>query len=409
MKILFITQYFHPEPFSNNDIAQALVDRGNEVEVVCCVPNYPDGVFYPGYSNNVKREENWNGIRILRARTIARGKSPVRLLLNYLAYPVMALVTIWRRGTGFYDVSFTSMPSPIFQCVAAFAMKVFRGVPAVYWVQDIWPDSLINTIGINNPLLKRGLHILCSFLYRRADIVLVQSQAFMHRLEIMGVPTERIAFFPNTAPDDFVPVKRDEVDPAIAKLLPPARLRLMFAGNVGESQNLDLIVQAAKHLRSKLDIQWVIVGSGRYLERIQNKATELSVDDIVVFVGRHPMASMPSFYALADAMIISLKDTEIFGLTVPYKLQSYMKAGKPVLGSISGETQRIINEAGIGFCADAEDLEGFCNAVLNFASQTQEQRSFTSEIAMRYFDENYASDRIFSKLEQQLIAVANQK
>lgn len=409
MKILFITQYFHPEPFSNNDIAQALVARGHDVEVVCCVPNYPDGVFYPNYSNNIKRKENWNGISILRAWTIARGKSPVRLLMNYLAYPIMALATIWRHGKGGYDVSFTSMPSPIFQCIAAVVMKVFRGVPAVYWVQDIWPESLINTMGIKNPLLKHGLYVLCSFLYRRADIVLVQSRAFIPRLEAIGVPAERLAFFPNTAPYDFVPMKRDEVDPAIARLLPPARLRLMFAGNVGESQNLGLIIKAAQHLRSKLDIQWVIVGSGRDLERIKNKAIELGVDDIVFFVGRHPMASMPAFYALADAMIVSLQDTEIFGLTVPYKLQSYMKAGKPVIGSISGETRKIIDEARIGFCADAGDFDGFCSAVLDFAALTPEQRALTSKRLIEYFDENYEADLVFGSLEQLLQRTANKR
>ncbi len=198
MKILFISQYFHPESFSNNDIAQSLVARGHEVEVVCCVPNYPDGVFYPGYSNYDRRKEQWNGIRILRARTVARGKSSTRLLLNYLVYPIMALATIWRHGSGSYDVSFTSMPSPIFQCVTSVVMKFWRRLPAVYWVQDIWPESLINTVGIRNSLLTRGLRVVCSFLYRRADIVLVQSQAFVSRLEAMGVSSERIIFFPNT-------------------------------------------------------------------------------------------------------------------------------------------------------------------------------------------------------------------
>ncbi len=402
MKILFISQYFHPESFSNNDIAQSLVARGHEVEVVCCVPNYPDGVFYPGYSNYDRRKEQWNGIRILRARTVARGKSSTRLLLNYLVYPIMALATIWRHGSGSYDVSFTSMPSPIFQCVTSVVMKFWRRLPAVYWVQDIWPESLINTVGIRNSLLTRGLRVVCSFLYRRADIVLVQSQAFVSRLEAMGVSSERIIFFPNTAPDDFVPLDRYEVDTAITSLVPSASLRLMFAGNIGESQTLDIIIEAARLLKSKINVQWVILGSGRDLERIQDLAASKNVRDVVYFLGRHPIHDMPAFYALADAMIISLKNTEIFNMTIPYKLQSYMKAGKPVIGCISGETRRIIENAEIGFCAEANDVDSFCKAVLDFSKLDCQARDVMKQNAINYFSDNFSSSVIYNRLEKYL-------
>lgn len=406
MKILFISQYFHPEPFSNNDIARFLVARGHEVEAVSCVPNYPDGVFYPGHSNAAKREELWEGVRILRARTVARGKRPLTLFLNYLFYPLAALATIARRGHGPYSVSFTSMPSPIFQCIVAVVMKSLRGVPAVYWVQDIWPESLFNTIGIRSPLLRAPIRALCAFLYRRADILLVQSEAFRPKLEAMGVAPERIAFFPNSSPSDFEPIARDTVDPAIAALLPPAPLRLMFAGNVGESQNLDIFVEAAKRLRGQLDVQWVIVGSGRDLERITALVAEAGLDDTITFAGRHPMDKMPAFYALADAMFVSLKDTEIFRMTVPYKLQTYMSAGKPVIGSISGETRNIVEAAQIGFCADAGNLDGLCDAVHKFAALTPAERQTMSSNAIAYFNAHYSADRVFGDLERHLLSVA---
>lgn len=407
MNILFISQYFYPEPFSNNEIAQALVKRGHDVEVVCCVPNYPEGIFYEGYSNSLRRFEKWNGINILRARTKARGKGRFSLFLNYLTYPVAALAMVAKNGAGRYSISFTSMPSPIFQCIVALVLKKFRGVPAVYWVQDIWPESLINTIGLNNRLVKFFLTKFCSYLYVRADLLLIQSEAFRTKLENMGVNSARIEFFPNTAPDEFVPLERSEADPAILSLLPDTPLRLMFAGNVGESQNLELIVEAAAKLRQHHSIQWVIVGSGRDLERIQQRVTSAGVDDLIKLVGRHPTRKMPDFYALADAMIVSLKDTEIFRLTVPYKLQTYMGAGKPVIGSISGETKRIIEQANMGYCAEAEDLDGFCDAVGQFALLTTEQRKSLSLNARNYFDEHYNSEKVFDDLEKKLRSVAH--
>lgn len=406
MKILFISQYFHPEPFSNNDIARSLVARGHEVETVSCVPNYPDGAFYPGHSNAANREEQWEGVRIIRARTIARGKRPLTLFLNYLFYPLAAMATIAQRGHGPYSVSFTSMPSPIFQCIVAVVMKLVRDVPAVYWVQDIWPESLFNTIGIRNRFLRAPFRAFCAFLYRQADILLVQSEAFRPKLEAMGVAPNKISFFPNTSPDNFEPIARGAVDPAIAALLPPAPLRLMFAGNVGESQNLDIFIEAANRLREQVDMQWIIVGSGRDLERLTARVIEAGLDDIVIFAGRHPMDKMPAFYALADAMFISLKDTEIFRMTVPYKLQTYMSAGKPVIGSISGETRNIVEAAKIGYCADAGDLNGLCEAVKRFAALTHYERHMMSENALAYFNAHYSADCVFGELERQLLSVA---
>jgi glycosyltransferase involved in cell wall biosynthesis len=406
MNILFISQYFYPEPFSNNEIAQALVKRGHDVEVVCCVPNYPEGVFYEGYSNSSRRLEKWNGIRILRARTKARGKGRFSLLLNYLTYPLAALAMVAKNGTMRYSISFTSMPSPIFQCIVALVLKKFRGVPAVFWVQDIWPESLIDTIGLKNRLVKSLLTKFCSYLYRSADVVLIQSEAFRARLEKMGVSSAQINFFPNTAPDEFVPLAKSEVDPAILSLLPETPLRLMFAGNIGESQNLDLILNAAAKLRQYHSIQWVIVGNGRDLERIRQRVTSAEIDDVIKLVGRYPTDKMPDFYALADAMIISLKDTEIFRLTVPYKLQTYMGAGKPVVGSISGETKRIIEQANMGYCAEAGDLEGFCDAVVQFALLSTKQRVDLSLNARDYFNTHYNADKVFGDLERKLRLVA---
>jgi colanic acid biosynthesis glycosyl transferase WcaI len=406
MNILFISQYFHPEPFSNTEIARSLVARGHDVEVACCVPNYPEGVFYAGHSNKERRQEIWEGISILRARTVARGKRALTLMLNYLAYPVAALATIARHGRGSYSVSFTSMPSPIFQCIVAVVLKWRCGVPAVYWVQDIWPESLFNTINIKSKFLRGPIRVLCAFLYRQADMVLIQSEAFRPALQAMGVDREKIGFFPNSAPDDFVPMSRATVDPAIAEFVPTASLQLMFAGNIGESQNLDVIIDAAARLRSHMDIKWTLVGSGRDLDRVVKTVAQAGLEDTIIFAGRHPMSTMPAFYALADAMIISLKDTEIFRMTVPYKLQTYMSAGKPVIGSISGETKRIIEASGVGFCANAEDVDGLCSAVLKFAALRETQRAEMSQNARAYFAENYSASRVFDGLERQLLNVA---
>jgi colanic acid biosynthesis glycosyl transferase WcaI len=402
MKILFISQYFHPEPFSNGDIARALVSRGHEVDVICCVPNYPEGRFYPGYDNARRRNERWEGVNIIRARTVPRGHHPLQLMANYLAYPPAAIFAWWTRRFRPYDVSFTSMPSPIFQALVPTVVRSLRGTPAVHWIQDIWPDSLINTFGIRSRLLQWLLCRFCTWLYRRADVLLIQSEAFRPKLEAMGLPADRIAFLPNTSPALFERIDRAAVDPRVAEMLPEAKLRLMFAGNIGESQNLDVFVEAASRLPAELGVQWVIVGEGRDLARVKERVRVADLDHAFVFTGRQPMNLMPQFYALADAMLVSLKDTEIFRMTVPFKLQSQFALGKPVIGSIGGETQRIIQESKAGLCAEPESVEGLVEVVRRFAATTPEERDAMGANATAYFREHYESGRVYAILEDAL-------
>jgi colanic acid biosynthesis glycosyl transferase WcaI len=402
MKILFVSQYFHPEPFSNGDIARALVGRGHEVDVICCVPNYPEGRFYPGYDNKTRREECWEGVNVVRVRTVPRGSRPAQLIANYLVYPPAAVAAWWRRRARRYDVSFTSMPSPIFQALVPTVVRALRGVPAVHWIQDIWPDSLINAFGIRNRALHWLLGAFCTWLYRRADVLLIQSEAFRPKLEAMGLPADRIAFLPNTSPALFERIDRDAVDPPVVEMLPQAKLRLMFAGNVGESQNLDVFIDAASRLPAELGIQWVVVGEGRDLARVKDRVAAAKIDNAFVFTGRQPMEMMPHFYAMADAMLVSLKDTEIFRMTVPFKLQSQLALGKPVIGSIGGEAKRIIDESHAGFCAEPDNVEDLVEVVRRFAATSVEEREAMAANAIAYFQAHYEADRVYTMLEDAL-------
>jgi colanic acid biosynthesis glycosyl transferase WcaI len=401
MKILFISQYFYPEPFSNQDLAQALVNNGHDVDVVCCVPNYPEGRFYPGYSNRANRTEKWNGVNVFRARTVARGATPIRLALNYLSYPVFSLFSIWRMHRRGHDVSFTSMPSPIFQALVAIGIKIWRGVPAVYWVQDIWPESLLDTLKIRSPFVYSILRSFCGWIYRQADCVLVQSEAFRLKLVSMGVDNAKIVFFPNSSPIQFSSGTPSAATDELIALARPCQLRLVFAGNVGESQNLDVLVKAALFLQD-IDLQWLIVGSGRDLARLKSAVIEAGLSSRFLFTGRLDIEHMPYIYSLADAMLLPLKDTSIFRLTVPYKLQSYLAAGKPVIGSIGGETKRIIELGAFGYCAEPDDAQDLALLIRQFAALTPARREEMGLSARIYFDENFSPEKVYRILENAL-------
>jgi glycosyltransferase involved in cell wall biosynthesis len=304
------------------------------------------------------------------------------------------------------DVAFVSMPSPLLQALAGVYLKWRHGTPLVYWVQDIWPESAVYTLGLRNPLIVRPLTWVCGWLYRRADLILVQSAAFPKMIERFGVPAARIRVFPNTAPEAYVPLTPDP-DSRIGQMIPRGRFTLMFAGNIGESQDFDTYLAAAQRLRETgCDVAWVIVGSGRDQARVMAEVARRGLQDVFHFLGRHPESDMPEFFAHADAMLVGLKDNPIFSLTVPYKVQCYMACGRPIVASLSGEGARVIAEAGAGIVAPAQSPDALADAIRRMVEATPHQRAAMADAARSYFLETYATDMVYGDLERWLAETA---
>lgn len=406
LKILYLSQYFFPETFLGNEVAKALVDRGHDVTAVAAVPNYPEGSFYPGFSNKLRRADVWFGVKIARAWTVRRGNSRLRLLLNYLVYPLTASTEVVRLSKQRVDVSFVFMPSPIFQGLVGLFAKYMFGVPTAFWVQDIWPDSAVVTLGIKNRLTKVLLDATCSFIYRKADMLMVQSSAFIPRLEQLGVDSSRITVVPNMAPAGFDRVEREHINPGVRGLVPTGRFVIMFAGNIGASQDFDTILAAASILRASRNILWVIVGAGRDEARVRRLVSLSELDDQVLFLGRHSIDLMPSFFACADVMLLSLKANELFDMTVPSKLQSYLACGRPLVASLGGEGARIILEAGAGIAVPPSDPAKLAAAVRSLSELPREELSKMGASGYQYAQQFYNVDVIFNRIEDLLVSIA---
>jgi len=407
VRILFLSQYFFPEQFSNNNIVRELADRNHEVEVVTGVPNYPIGKFFSGYSNRLRREDIWHGVSIHRAWSIARGKSGLQLIANFICFPITGSWTALRRVRGSVDILFVSCLSPLFQALPAIVFSWIRRVPVVFWVQDIWPESALLTVGIKHSAVVKPLNWLCGWIYRRADLLLVQSDTFPAMIECHGVPRERIRVFPNTAPEFYRPVLPIEATQEGA-LVPQGGFRLMFAGNVGESQDFSNLIVAAEILRDRYPtLKWVIIGSGRALEAVKSEVARRDLEGVFYFLGRFPEERMPYFFAHADALLVSLKDKPIFALTVPYKIQTYLACGKPILACIAGEGGRIINEAQAGLVVPPSQPIELAKAIAIMINASPRRKIVWGRNARRYFEDKYESERIYTRLEQWLGEVAN--
>ena len=165
----------------------------------------------------------------------------------------------------------------------------------------------------------------------------------------------------------------------------------MFAGNVGEAQDMPAVMKAAELLKGK-GVTLVIVGEGRKMQWVQEYVLQPNLTDVVFLAGAHPLDDMPSYFGHADVLFLSLRNDYIYSLTTPAKLQTYMAAGKPVIAMVGGETADLIAEAECGFSCAAGDYESFADCVLTMKSLTESERRRLGENGRRYFLKKFRKD-----------------
>ncbi len=395
--ILIVTQYFWPESFRINDIALGLRDRGYKVSVLTGLPNYPNGKFFKGFNLFSVGRDTWQGLSIYRIPLFPRfqGKS-WQLVLNYLSFALMASLATVTLGRIKFDVVFVFEPSPITVCLPALLLKKLTGVPVVLWVQDLWPESLSATGAIKSKFVLRFVNKVVGYIYHGCDLILIQSRAFVDSIKSFSVIESKILYFPNSAEDIYQPVHLGNNPPEAENI--PQGFKIMFAGNIGAAQDFETILLTAEKLRKYSDIHWVILGDGRKFEWLKEQVKAKGLSKSFHLLGRHPMESMPRYFSLADVLLVSLKNEEIFSLTIPSKVQSYLACGRPILASLCGEGGRIIEEAGAGLVVGAEQPEEFANAVLELYHMSVPQREHLGLLGVRCFKEQFEKEMLLDNL-----------
>lgn len=401
MRILVVTQYFWPENFRVNDLVQGLCERGHQVTVLTGLPNYPGGRVFPGYGFFSKLREHYAGAEVIRVPLIPRGSGgAVRLVLNYFSFALAASVLgpLRCRGKKF-DAIFVHEPSPITVGLPAIVLKKIKRAPILFWVLDLWPESLTAAGSLRAPWLLHWVEGLVRWIYRHCDRLLMQSRGFFTHAEHLGVDAQRLRYFPNWAENIYRPVGREPAVPVACPTLPDG-FRVMFAGNVGVAQDMPTLLAAAEKLKNYADIHWVIVGEGRMSSWVNLEIERRGLGKNVHLLGHHSPDVMPTLFAQAHAMLVSLKREPVFELTVPAKLQAYLACGRPVIGALQGEGARIISEAGAGVVCSPEDAEALAQAVLRLYQMTGEERAAMGTAGRIYYEANFEREMLFDNLEQ---------
>ena len=397
MNILIISQYFWPESFIINNLAKDLLERGHSVTVLTGIPNYPEGRYFKGYGPFRNTKQEYCGIRIIRVPLVSRGGGGgIRLALNYLSFALCASILGPLLCRDKYDVIFVYEPSPITVALPAICMKYAGSAPVALWVQDLWPESISATEGLDSKWLIKTVGMVVKFIYKHCDLILVQSRAFIGSIVNMGIEREKIIYFPNSSADPFQ--KNTAVKSSNLPKIPEG-FRVMFAGNIGAAQDFATILDAAEKLKDHTEIHWIIVGNGRLFPWVQSQVRQRGLSGTVHLMGRYPVEVMPQFFSLADSMLVTLKKSKIFSLTIPSKVQSYLAGGKPILAALDGEGARVINEAKAGLICPAEDSGALAQIVLEMSRMAESEREGMGISGRAYYEANFDQEMLLDRFE----------
>lgn len=399
MKILVVTQYFWPENFKINDLCDGLIERGHDVTVYTGLPNYPEGKFHVGYSFKGPYLETKGKIKIIRSPLIPRGKSKgLQLAINFFSFFFMASILAPFLVRGKYDKIFVYEPSPITVAIPGIVLKYLKRAPLLFWVTDLWPESLEATGVVKNKKILSCVAKLVSWLYRNSDKILITSKGFAPRVKALGGKDSQIVYFPQWA--EALYLNRDSSnfsDP----LIPQSGFKIMFAGNIGSSQDFETIVKAALILREHQNIVFLILGDGLMRKWAQSEVEKNNLSKNFIFLGRKPVEMMPAYFKEADVMLMSLTNTDLFSITVPSKLQSYLASAKPILASMNGEGADIVREWKAGLACEASNPKLLAETILNMSKLPSAELEEMGKNAFQCYQTEFEREKLISLLEDE--------
>lgn len=390
--ILVISQYFYPENFRINDMCREWVRRGYKVTVVTGIPNYPEGKIYPGYGLTKRRKESRNGVDIIRIPLIPRGNTKVGLILNYLSFAITGLFAGKLLDVK-ADYVFSYEVSPMTQVITGISFAKKLKVPHYLYVQDLWPESVQVVTGINSPIVINPINKMVDYIYRNSDEIFTTSNSFVESIinRKNKVDRRKVHYWPQYAEEFY--------EPKISKnhsMIPESNnFKIIFTGNIGEAQGLDILPKTAKILNNQ-NVEFIIVGDGRYKTKLIESIQRYGVEEKFILIPRQKPKKIPSLLAACDVAFLSFDNNDLWKLCIPAKLQSYMACGMPILASAEGETKKIIEESKCGFATPLGDEKKLSEAIVKMMDK--DLTNF-GESSYKYFINNFEKKLLMDKIE----------
>lgn len=391
MKILIISQYFYPENFRINDLALELKNRGHKITVLTGLPNYPKGEYFDGYDDRKNCDEIWNDIPIYRCKLRPRKTGSINLIRNYVSFVVEANKKLKELENIDFDLIYVFEVSPITVALPAIKFKKKKKIPIVINIQDLWPENIVAVTGMTNPIIIGFVNKMVNYIYKHCDKILCASPSFVPKIQERVTNKDKVIYWPQYSTAQ----KTDEV----VELFDKDNFNIVFTGNIGEAQGIDIAIEAANILKNE-KICWHFVGDGRNRKKLEKMVKEYNIDERVIFHGFRPEKEIPKYLKDADAALLILKPNPIFEMTIPAKLQTYLACGVPILGCVSGEGKRIIEESNAGIVSDEISVEALVKACQKFINLNSNDLNTYKDKAFKYGDDNFNKNNLILDLEK---------
>jgi len=389
MKVLVITLQYAPDYGPSAPIYTALCEdlarKGYSVSVITAFPNYLGSGCVPSPSKKLFEEESRNGVRVIRTRIYNAPKSCLwKRLFSYASFNLLS--SLIALGVGKQDIIVADAPT-LWSGLPLMLKAIIPGVPFIYVLHDIYPDVLLKLGILRNPCVLDLIARIENFYYKQSVQVSVLSEGFRQNLLYKGIPDEKITIIPACVDTEFVqplPCENKFREDWGLK----GKIVVLYAGNMGFSQGLEIVLQAAKLLIDHPEIVFVLVGDGATKPELQAIANELHLPNVMFFPFQ-PCEDVPSVYALADISLVSLRSKIVE--SVPSKTYTILASGRPVVATVEEGTEVdiLIKQAQCGFCVKAENPELLAKAIL-MLYQNPCLRSEMGNHGRQYVKEHYS-------------------
>lgn len=399
-RILVVCQHFWPEAFRINDICDYLCDHDYEIDVLCGIPNYPSGKFHQGYSYFKNKKQKKDGINIYRSLEIPRGdNSNKRILINYLSFPISSIFHIPRLLKNDYDKIFLYSLSPVYMSFAGIIIGKIKKTERIMYVLDLWPENLFSVLPIKNRILNKLVTKSSHWHYKNVEKIIALSEKMKDKLQdVSDLPDKKMIVLPQACEKVY---EQEITDKALEERF-KGTFNIVYAGNISPAQSFETILSAAEILieRGITDIKWIIVGQGMSYTWLKEQVSMRRLDDYFVFEGFKPIEEIPRYTTLADALIGCLVTSDLLEATIPAKVMSYLAAGRPLVLSMDGEVQVLINDTiKCGYASETENSTAMADNIEELKKLSHAQRQEMGLRARDYHFKNFERNLILDKLE----------
>ncbi|GAA1328792.1 glycosyltransferase family 4 protein [Leucobacter albus] len=398
-RILVVGQHFWPEQFRVNDIVDFMIDEGVEVDVLCGRPNYPSGQLAPGYTLWNRKIERYRTATVYRSFEIPRGNnSNLRILLNYVSFPVTSLFRVPRLLFKKYDRVFIYQLSPVMMSFAGIVLGKMKRIPTTMYVLDLWPENLYSVLDIRSGLLRRIAESVSHWHYRRVDRLVALSSRMRDRLlEVTSKSPSDVIVVPQVAEKLYeTTIVDEELSERFAETF-----NVVFTGNISPAQSFSTMLDAAEILEKSgiSGIRWIIVGDGMSRLAVEQEVAHRGLEHLFAFEGHHPVEEMPKYTHIADVLVGCLVRSDLLEATVPAKVMSYIAAAKPIVLAMDGEVQSLVaTTIRCGYAGPTGDAETLAANIRRMFLLTPQARAEMGERARAYHFEHFERNKVLTRL-----------